>query len=170
MNYFIGKFQFSQVEIIKLAFDFGWISPDKRVVDASVALLDAISFLGKKCVKITQSLNSPLTEKEIEKNTIEINKVIPQPVSLNPSNDKSMICFVDNFIYEIDTNYIGLECWDVQMFGLSGCVGCPDKNKIACYGGVSLTSAYNSLGHKLPIAKKIGERPKREKYSSRKGD
>jgi hypothetical protein len=156
MKYYIGTAEMPQVRIIKLAFDFGWRSPDKRLMEIDSAIITAIGYLQTKGVTVTTSpVNFPEAEK---KSSPEI------AVDFKPSNDKCVICFFNEGIYEVDTNYMGAECWDIQMFGSAGCVACPDKGRPLCYGGICLTGDVNSFGHSLPIAKRIGSRPIREKH------
>ncbi len=152
INYYIGECKFNTFDLVKLAMDFGWKSVDLRIETPS-PLQSAIEFLSLKGIDVRRII--------IEGGS---NPIVPETSkTLVNINNEIMRCFAGDSEYLIDTTLLGDECWDIQIFGILGCTGCPDKNRDTCSGGVSVANGKNSLGNDIPIAKVIGLRTKRGK-------
>jgi len=166
-KYFIGKTEYTGFEILKLAFDMGWRGAENDVrLSTSVpeSIKKAVIFLDLKGVRIITVYETDEGEVDSE----GFYKALKDPPKEKPVNDLVMICLVEDSIYEVDTSYLGTECWDIQIFGVLGCKACALKNKEGCSGEeTALKEGVNSLGHKIPIAKEIGKRPKRDNAAIR---
>jgi hypothetical protein len=153
-TYLVKSLEVSDFNLIQMAFNLGWKVPDTRLMGGKTIVQGAIEFLVSKNVSIT-----------VIPGTIEAKQDIPLlPAPSAKLEDNAMMkCYVDDTIYEFDSAMLGDECWEVQLFGNLGCKGCASKNKKDCDGEMVLSSGVNSLGNKIPIAVKIGDRPRREK-------
>jgi hypothetical protein len=156
-KYYIGKDETTKFNIIKLATDMGWVI-DKRVSDFEFAIEDAIVFLKSKGINVWM-----LIEKSPDNPATAPTVLLPEKTSENVKVDNDILrCYNGSSIYSVDTTLLGDECWDVQIFGIMGCVGCDYRNNEACYGKVTLGSGVNSLGNKIPIAVRLYDRPERK--------
>jgi len=166
-KYFIGKTEYTGFEILKFAFDMEWRGAETDVrLKPSVleSIKKAIVFLDSKGVRIITVYKADGEEMDSE----GFYKAFKDPPKEKPVDDSIMICLMEDSIYEVNTTYLGIECWDLQIFGVLGCKACAFKNKEGCSGGeAALEEGVNSLGHKIPIAKEVGKRPKRDNAAIR---
>jgi hypothetical protein len=79
-----------------------------------------------------------------------------------PIKPTEMLAYFDRHLYKFDTGELDDDCWSYQVFGELSCYQCACKNKASCDGELLKKMGKNSLGHVIPIAKVVGDRPKRE--------
>jgi hypothetical protein len=164
-KYYIGDTEYSLAELMKVAIDFGWRGLDTRIKDMQLVLADAIRFLVNKGLSV-RSVTQGTAEPEVTPPKVYQISAIPKPAIPVKIDNSIMRIYHDDSIYILNTNLLGDECWQIQIFGNMGCMGCKDKNKESCCGGVAQIDGKNSIGHEIPIAILEGLRPSRRKESN----
>jgi hypothetical protein len=169
------KSKYSESAMLSMAIERGFsVNKDVKITSADQLTVMAIAFLRKNGYNIIECFSTAGAD-DLKS---EVHELLPIPVEKEeneksleeeayeqPLDPKVMIAYVQDGVYLINTEFLGEECWDIQAFGTLGCTGCPDKGKESCYGGVSEAGldSKNSKGNMIPIAERIGVRPKRKK-------
>uniref|UniRef100_A0A6M3XSS0 Uncharacterized protein n=1 Tax=viral metagenome TaxID=1070528 RepID=A0A6M3XSS0_9ZZZZ len=165
-RYYINDTEYSGLEIVKLARDFGWKGPVEKSLATETVIESAIKHLASKNMSIHTTMvvsteshpKSSITPPPIRM----IPKLLALPSKPVPVNNAIMTVYYTDAIYTVDTNLLGPECWDIQIFGSSICAQCPYRNKTTCHGKEATLSIKNSLNNEIPIARLISIRPRRE--------
>jgi hypothetical protein len=150
-------------------FDKAMYSVGKRIYTAAQLVIAATSYgYGKDGGMLT----APGALKFIRDNKIDLDTgtVIEEKKLIVHENPKVLANFDNSImdickgdkIWRIDTKQLSIaECWDVQIFGIMGCVKCPVDNTSNCDGVKVQLSGENGNNVKVPIAVEIGNRPRR---------
>jgi len=164
LKFFIGDKQYNGFEIVKLALDFGSQHKPQKITDMHSTIMLSVTHLRCKGVPVKVLLPSGDEMIGIPGDPADgiATKTDTKLLEAKVDEDEMIVLFGDG-VYRVDPMYLSNECWDVQLFGNPGCFGCPDKNKVTCWGEDVIKNGHNTYGSTVPLAFRMGDRPKREK-------
>ena len=160
-KYYVGDIEYSTEEMLRAAVDMGWKGLDRRLINFRTTTDDAIRYFISKGHSVKTVIIGNCSGEEVPSSPLLTDKSPEKPyVPLDPG---LMKIYYENKVYTVDTTKVDdMSCWDVQLFGSMACTQCKYRASDVCMGQSIVDSGINQLGHEIPLAVKIIDRPIRK--------